>query len=180
MDGGRITGVGIVRAGIVFSLVLVAAWTACGEKAAEKAAEKTMEAALKQATGEDVDIDVQKGGDVHIRGRETNVDMVETSEWPADMFPGVPEFTFGKIHRVHSADEGGMRKFNVFLKDVSSDAVQRYAEQLEAAGWQTQVMQMGAQGAMVSGQKDDLGIHLAYGGDDREAMLAVFRTGTTE
>jgi hypothetical protein len=94
------------------------------------------------------------------------------------MYADVPEFTFGRVVRVHRVDEGGAKKFNVFFAGVTDDCMDRYAEALKQRGWTTQVVSMGGQGGMVSGEKGNLGINFIYNQGEQGGMLAVFSGGS--
>jgi len=138
----------------------------------EKAAEKALEA----ASGHKVDIE-QGGQSVKVEGEGFKADLSAASEWPADMYADVPEFTFGKVVRVHRVDEGGAKKFNIFFTGVTDDCMDRYAETLKQRGWTTQVVSMGGQGGMVSGEKGGLGINFAHNRAEKTGMLAAFSSG---
>ncbi|MBK7702604.1 MAG: hypothetical protein IPI34_06735, partial [bacterium] len=98
--------------------VAIAAFAGCGKKQAdEKLAERMTEEMLEQASGQKTDVDM-KDGDITIKTETGEVKMVATSQWPADMFDVVPRFEYGTIERVHSGSESGLRKFNVWYKDV--------------------------------------------------------------
>jgi len=60
-----------------------------------------------------------------IEAKGTQPDLDETAEWPADMFEGVPKFTFGKIERVSKGKEGGMMKFNIYFLDMEKGGIEK-------------------------------------------------------
>jgi hypothetical protein len=113
------------------------------------------------------------GKSVKIKGEGFKHDITETTEWPADMFEGVPEFTFGKIERVSKGEEGGMMKFNIYFHDIEQGGVERYVNLLKEAGWQADLIG-GPQGGIVSGQKGELGLNFMFSTEDGTGMLAVF------
>lgn len=173
----RALSLGVVPLTFLAGILLM---TACGggKSAEEKLGEKAMEGMLEQATGQKVDIDRNAGGDrVHIKTEQGEVEMAETSEWPSDMFPEVPRFAGGRVAHVTKGDESGFARFNVFFKQVEEGALASYSDALQAAGWETQTVNMGPKGGLISGQKGDLGLNFTVGGDQGEAVLAVFRTG---
>jgi hypothetical protein len=162
--------VGLVAAATGF-LVL----TSCGggEKAANERAEAGMEKVMKATTGKDADVEIE-GKSVKVKGEGFSHEMTETAQWPADMFPGVPEFTFGKVARVSKGEEGGMTKFNIFLRDMEPGSVEKYVEILKKAGWSADLTAMGGKGGLVAGQKGDLGMNFMYSAEKGDGMLAVF------
>jgi hypothetical protein len=158
----------------ILSIVLVfavLAFAGCGgEKSAKEAA---MEKVIKDTSGQDVDVKVD-GQSVKIRGEGTKTDMIATSEWPSDIFPEVPKFTFGKIERVVKGEEGGMVKFNIYLRDLEDGAVESYVELMKQGGWRANLMGAGAQGGMVLGEKENLAINLAYNLEKKSGVLVAY------
>jgi hypothetical protein len=150
-------------------------FTSCGggKKAADKQAEAAVERALKAATGNDADVKIN-GKSVKIKGKGFTHELAETAEWPADMFEGVPEFTFGKIERVSKGKEGGMMKFNIYFRDIEEGGIERYVELLKEAGWQADLNAAGGRGGILGGGKDDLGLNFMFSNEDGTGMLAVF------
>lgn len=144
----------------------------CGKKSEERMAEEQMEDMLKEATGKDVDVNIQ-GKDVTIEGQDTKAQIFETSVWPSDMFGDVPQFTAGTIEHVTRTQESGNQTFNIFFIDIQGDALKDYAAALKEKGWQAQLMQMG-KGGMISAQKDKLGMNFSFNAEDRKGTLAVF------
>ncbi len=160
--------------GVVLILVGLFVFASCGggEKAANRQAEAAVEKVMKATTGKDADVKID-GKSVEITGEGFTHNVAETAEWPADMFEGVPEFTFGKIERVSKGEEGGMTKFNVYFRDIEPKGVEQYVELLKEAGWQADLIG-GPQGGMVSGQKDELGLNFMFSAERKDGMLAVF------
>ncbi len=109
-----------------------------------------------------------------IEGKGSKLDLAETAEWPADMFEGVPKFTFGKIERVSKGEEGGMMKFNIYFHDIEKGGVERYVDLLKEAGWQADLNTAGGPGGIVSGGKGDLGLNFVFSNEDGTGVLAVF------
>lgn len=101
-------------------------------------------------------------------------DLSEKAEWPADMFEGVPKFTFGKIERVSQSTEGGMKKFNISYHDIEKGGIERYVELLNEAGWKTSLNNAGGPGGIVGGEKDDLGLNFMFSNENGTGVLAVF------
>jgi hypothetical protein len=160
--------------GVVSILVGLLVFASCGrgEKAANKQAEAVAEKILKATTGKDAKVEID-GKSVKIKGEGFKHDLTQTTEWPADIFAGVPEFTFGKIERVSKGEEGGMMKFNIYLTDIEQGGVERYVNLLKEAGWQADFVG-GPQGGLVSGQKGELGLNFVLNTEDGSGMLAVF------
>ncbi len=109
-----------------------------------------------------------------IEGEGSEPDLAETAEWPADMFEGVPVFTFGKIERVSKGREGGMMKFNISFHGMEKRGIEQYVELLKEAGWQVSLNTAGESGGILGGEKDDLGLNFMFNGEDGTGVLAVF------
>jgi hypothetical protein len=159
--------------GAILLLVIMPVSTGCSRKAKEDRAAAMAERMMSSVTGQKVEID-PNGKTVRIEGKGVTTTMSQTAEWPADMFAGVPRFTFGRVERVVRGEDGGMKKFNVYLRDIQPGGVERYAQLLERAGWNVERMSTGGQGGILNGQKDDLGLNFPYGGERNDGMLAVY------
>jgi hypothetical protein len=109
-----------------------------------------------------------------IEGEGSKHDLDGTAEWPADMFEGVPKFTFGKIERVSKGKEGGMMKFNIFFHDMEKGGIERYLELLKEAGWKVDLNTAGGGGGYIGGEKGELGLNFMFNSEDGTGMLAVF------
>jgi ABC-type phosphate transport system substrate-binding protein len=144
-----------------------------GEKAADRQTEAAVEQALKATTGKDADVKID-GKSVEITGAGSTHEFAETAEWPADMFEGVPKFTFGKIERVSKGQEGGMMKFNIYFRDIEKGGIERYVDLLKEAGWQADLNIAGGKGGVVGGEKGGLGLNFMFSIEDGTGMLAVF------
>ncbi len=155
-------------------LTAVFAGAGCGKKdPGEKVGEKMTERMLEHATGEKADIDID-GGDVTIETGDGKVEMVATDKWPDDMFAAVPRFTHGKVERVTRNVAEGKKTFNIWLREVPDDASRKYEAELKGAGWESQLMDMGAQGSMLSAQKGDLAVQFAHNKNDKTGVFIVF------
>ena len=125
--------------------------------------------------GREKDADVKMDDkSLKIEGEGSKHDLAETAEWPADMFEGVPQFTFGKIERVSKGKEGGMMKFNIYFHDIEKGGIERYVDLLKEAGWQANLNTAGGPGGLVSGEKSGLGLNFMFSTEDGTGMLAVF------
>jgi len=158
--------------GILSGLVVL---VSCGggEQADRERAEAAAEDMVKATTGKDADVEID-GQSIRIKGEGFSHDIAEASAWPADMFPGVPEFTSGTIERVSKGEEGGMMKFNIYFREIESGAGERYVGLLKEAGWQADFTSMGPQGGLIAGQKDNLGVNFMLNHAEKSGMLAVF------
>jgi len=154
---------------VVLSVLLLGG---CGKKSEEKMAEQMMEKTLKDATGKDMDVDIQ-GKDIKIEGQDTKAQISETNVWPSDIFADVPQFTAGRIEHVTKSQADGNQTFNIFFADIQEDALKNYAAALKNKGWQAQLMDLG-KGGMISAQKDKLGMNFSYNAEDKKGTLAVF------
>jgi hypothetical protein len=162
----------IMVAALACSLLVL---TGCGgKKADEKTAEKMAEKVIKETTGKDVDVKVEEGK-IEFEGKDFKTEIAETAAWPSDMFEDVPQFTLGKIERVNKTqEEAGMKKFNIYFIDFEEDAVKKYADILRENGWQTNLMQMGAQGGMLSAQKGNLALSFPFSLEKKNGTLMVY------
>jgi hypothetical protein len=156
---------------LVASLV---AFVGCGKKpSGEKTAENMMEKTLEKATGEKADVNIE-GGNVSIKTGNSSMEMKETSEWPADMFSDVPRFTYGVVERVTSGQEGGMTKFNVYIRDVEEGAFEKYGADIKAAGWESQSTMQSDDGGMISAQKGNIALQFIYGKKDKTGVVLAY------
>jgi len=154
--------------------VTVAVFAGCGKKQAdEQLAERMTEEMLEHASGQKTDVDM-KDGDITIKTETGEVTLTETSQWPADMFDVVPRFEHGTIERVHGGTESGLRRFNVWYKDVPDDASNKYMEQLKAAGFEPQMSAMGPEGGMLGAQKGNIAVQLMHSKDDKTGVLIAY------
>lgn len=144
----------------------------CGKKSEEKVAEQMMEKTLKDATGKDVDVNIQ-GKDIKIEGPDSKAQISETNVWPPDMFEDVPQFTAGRIEHVTKSQAEGNQTINIFFADIQGDALKNYAAALKEKGWQVQLTDMG-KSSMISAQKDKLGMNVSFNAEDKKGLLAVF------
>lgn len=152
----------------------VAVFAGCGKKqTSEKVAESMMEKTLEKATGEKADVNIE-GGNVSIKTGDSSMEMKATSEWPADMFSDVPRFTYGVVERVTSGQEGGMQKFNVYIRDVEDGAFDKYGADIKAAGWQSQSTMQSDEGGMISAQKGNVALQFIYGKKDRTGVVVAY------
>jgi hypothetical protein len=169
MSGTRWTAV----VGLALMIATLPAAAGCSRKAKEDRAEALAEEMLSKATGKKVDLDAN-GKEVRIEGEGVKTSIADATEWPADIFASVPEFTFGKVERVSKTEDGPKRTFNVYLHEIEPGGIDRYAELLERGGWKVDRMGLGEKGGMLNGQKDDLGMNFTYSLERQDGMLAVF------
>jgi hypothetical protein len=155
-------------------LMAVVAGTGCGKKdPGEKVGEKMTERMLEHASGEKADVDID-GGDVTIKTGDGKVEMVATDQWPDDMFAAVPRFSHGKVERVTRNVAEGKKTFNIWLREVPDDASRKYEAELKDAGWESQLIDVGAQGSMLSSQNGALAVQFAHNKDDKTGVFIVF------
>jgi hypothetical protein len=163
--------------GVVVLLVGVVA-VGCGKKAGERAAEGLMERTLERATGGDADVDLGGGGkDVTIKTEQGTTTMSETAAWPADFMTDVPEFKYATIERVSRTvgAKDGQFSMTVWFNSLQEGGVDKYVEELKAAGWQVQQVIEAGQGGMVSAQKgEDTGLNIAYNSEDGTGAVNAF------
>jgi len=162
----------LVRAAVCILVMSALLLGGCGKKSEDKMAEQMMEKTLKEATGKEVDVNIQ-GKDIKIEGQDTRAQISETNVWPPDMFADVPQFTAGRIEHVTRSQSEGNQTFNIFFADIQGDALKNYAVTLKEKGWQAQLSDMG-KGGMISAQKNKLGMNFSFNAEDKKGTLAVF------
>ncbi|MBM3321804.1 MAG: hypothetical protein FJY73_14160 [Candidatus Eisenbacteria bacterium] len=162
-----------VFASVVFLLAVFFTAGCGGKDSGEKAAEKMAEKILERSSGEKADVDYDRGK-LTVKTKDYETESVETAEWPNDL-PGVPRFAYGKVERVSRSENkaDGARSYSVWLHDVDSDAAAKYEADLEKAGWETMLVEMGDQGAMVSGQREGLLVHFMHSKEEKSGNLTV-------
>ncbi len=157
---------------VVLLGVLVA--LGCGkQKANDKLAEGMAERTLEHAIGGHADVDI-KGEDVEVKTDQGRMQMTKTTDWPSDMFSGVPRFTYGVIERVAKSEQDGRKSYNIYLRDVQDGAVEKYQTDIKEAGWESQSMMQSDAGGMVSAQKGNLGLQFVYNKSDRTGVVMAF------
>jgi hypothetical protein len=67
-----------------------------------------------------------------------------------------------------------MQKFNIWYKNVPDDASDKYLEQLQAAGFESQLTSMGPQGGMLSAQKGKVAVQFMHGKQDKTGVLIAY------
>lgn len=120
---------------VLSAVLLLLSLTGCSarQKAADRLAEKMMESALEKATGEDVDIDLDKDK-MTAKGEDGSELSIGGGEWPKSG-AGVllPELKKGKITSVLNSAEGCWLQ----IEEVSENDFHRYVETLKEAGFVT-------------------------------------------
>ena len=96
------------------------------------------------------------------------------ASWPKNMAPGVPEFKYGLIDAVLSPDQGGT--WAIQFSTLQSDAVAKYRQDLENAGW---TMDKEYQGA-IQATKDKLTLNFDLGIDGEGTGLLIILGDSTE
>ncbi|MFH1279344.1 MAG: hypothetical protein ABIK65_13300 [Candidatus Eisenbacteria bacterium] len=153
--------------------VLLAA--SCGGKdAGERAAEKVAEKMIARAAGGDADVDIEKGK-ISMKGDGFSMESEETDSWPDEIPGDVPRFSYGKIERVTRTEneEEGVRSYHLHFKDVDGNAGTRYRAELDEMGWETTMVDMGAEGGMVNGQKGEAVVMVMFSKEEKMANLVI-------
>jgi len=160
---------------VMFAALMVAGLlllAGCGDKKTEVS--KSTDGGkmvLRDGKGQEVKVDVQ-GGKIEIEGKGGKAQIMETSAWPADMFPEVPQFTMGQVKHVQKhLQADGQRNFLVVFGNVESDAVNKYADILKNSGWELTITSIGGQGGMIGAKKEKLNLTFTFASDKKEAVL---------
>lgn len=164
------TGIMVITVLALFSII------GCGKSSEEKAAEEMTKMIIKRSTGRNVDVKMQEGT-IKIQGEGSRTEISKTNTWPSDMFPEVPPFTAAKVENVVKTDEDrGMKKFNIYLKDIQGNGINTYSDLLKQNGWRTSTMQAGGKGGMINAQKGNINLTLAYSLEKMNGTLMVYTT----
>jgi hypothetical protein len=75
---------------------------------------------------------------------------------------------------VSKGTEGGMQKFNVYLRDVEDGAFEKYDADIKAAGWESQMMTQSDDAGMISAQKGNMALQLVYNKSDKTAVVLAY------
>lgn len=169
----RVKGNGVWLCFGVFAVAIIV--QGCGgQESGERTAEEVAEQAIEKAGGGEVDVDVADGR-VTMTGEDHRTEAVETSEWPEDLPGDVPRFSHGKVERVMRGEavKENQRSYHIWVMETDADAAEKYAAELEQAGWQTQGVAMGPQGGMVTAEKGDLVVTFMHSKEQRRGKIGV-------
>jgi|WetSurMetagenome_2_1015567.scaffolds.fasta_scaffold00578_10 hypothetical protein len=144
----------------------------CGDKKAEKQkVGDDFKMVVKDSKGQEVNVNMQQGK-IEIEGKSGKSQIMDSSVWPSDMFPDVPQFAFGQVKHVQKHQhEDGLMNFVVLHANVEADAMNKYADLLKKNGWKISLTMMSDKNAMIGAKKGKLAISLTYTADTKEAAL---------
>ena len=125
------------------------------KQSAEKSAEKVMENTLERSTGEKTDIDIDDNKVTFENDNVKAVIITDAKVWPEDAPAEVPKFAWGTITNTTTTDMGESKNWGVHLKDVPTEALNKYNAELKKAGFETSKFTMN-KGGNVTGQKGRL------------------------
>ncbi|MCJ7740217.1 hypothetical protein MUP32_02785 [Candidatus Microgenomates bacterium] len=95
------------------------------------AGEKLAESLIKSRTG--VEVDIKSGGEgMMVAGKDGEMEIGNTAQWPSDMPPDVPKFPAGNVVMSTNVNNS----WTVILKNVTKENVEKYVSELQKIGWQ--------------------------------------------
>ena len=165
----------IFRAMILLSAaaVFVFGLSACkGRTLNERLAEKGVANMIEKATGGQASVDL-KNGTIKVKTAEGEAEFGSTKEWPADLPVDVPKLSSGKIKgAVHSSQEE-KKLWTITLQGVEPGAMDKYAEELKAKGWEIKLISKTEEGGMIQAAKDKLMVVASFAEKGKTVTLAV-------
>ena len=136
----------------------------------KSAAERMAENALEKATGGKAEVDV-KGETVSIKTKEGEVQFGALTDWPADLPGDIPKFEGAKVKSAVKADMGEENGWVINLSDVEAEAVDKYIEELKAAGFSSDVLAKTEDFVQFQGKKGDVSVMVTYTKNDKGLSL---------
>jgi hypothetical protein len=172
--GPKISRLGMIAGVLIFGLFLLAG---CGDKKSEqKKSGDVSQMTIKDSTGKEVNVNMQQGK-IEIEGKGGKAQIMDTSTWPADMFPEAPLFAFGQVKHVQKHQQpDGLVSFIVVLGNVQGDAIGKYSELLKTAGWQLTLTAAGEKSGMIGAKRGKLGMTVTFNAENKEAAVMVNQT----
>jgi hypothetical protein len=161
---------GSLFAVVIFGLLT---FSACSKTPSEKAAERKVERALEKATGEKVDLDIDKGK-VEIQGEESKTTIeYGGTVWPNDLPEGVTKFEAGTIKGVTKGQRPNGQAWTILFENVEAGAINPYVESLKAGGWTILAQMTMGQGSTFQAEKNAVKIMGMYNLAEKVLSLSV-------
>ena len=152
---------------VLLCMCLLAGLAACGPTR-EEIAEARAEEMLEEMSGDEIDIDVDDGGDtVTIKSEDGDV-VIEGSEggqpWPAGDVPSyVPEVNGAKIIGTMKSGTGIM----IIFEDCPKAQAEAYKGAMVAAGWNIQTeLEMEGDLVYIASKGDSESLTFSWSGED--------------
>lgn len=138
----------------------------------KKVAEKTTESIIEGATGGDVDIN-SDSGDFSVQSGDDSFSISSENSWPDDMPSSVPEFTYGTIGVSSTSSSGDGSGWSLTFADVESNAYDKYASDLESAGWNETGTITSGDDKILNMESDSYYLIFTYNSSDSTGSLVV-------
>jgi len=159
--------------------------TGCGnndEKAAEKTSEEIAEKIIENATGNKVDIDVNKSGDkgsITIKGDNgEEVTISSNGNEIPDNFPSDIYLVKGEIASVGTINsgEGAIITIVVNTEEESAEISRNILKEMKANGWKNEMNMTSGDGGMQMYSKDDNNLTVTMGKDNDKTQVSYMAT----
>ena len=159
--------------------------TGCGnndEKAAEKTSEEIAEKIIENATGNKVDIDVNKSGDkgsITIKGDNgEEVTISSNGNEIPDNFPSDIYLVKGGIASVGTINsgEGAIITIVVNTEEESAEISRNILKEMKANGWKNEINMTSGDGGMQMYSKDDNNLTVTMGKDNDKTQVSYMAT----
>jgi len=158
--------------GMILLLLAASALLFSCQNQPKKSAEKRMEEAIEEATGEDADVDLEKG-EATIKTEEGEVHVsTKKNKWPDEIPGDVPEFTYGDMLSVTTTDIPEGYGWTITYENVPDDAIEKYDAELKKSGFETLVAGMGSRGS-ISGEKGNVIVGVMSGDGMASVSVAI-------
>ncbi len=155
--------------------------TSCGNNN-ENSSEKIAEKIIENATGNKVDLDVNKNGDkgsITIKGDKGEEMTISSNgnEIP-DNFPSDIYLVEGEIASVGTINsgEGDIITIVINVKDESEEISKRILKEMKANGWKNEMNMTTGEGGMQMYSKDDNSLTVTMGKDNDKTQVSYMAT----
>ena len=136
--------------------------SSCKSETPEKSGTELAENMMEQATGAEIELE-NGGANVTIEGNNEKVQInQQTSEWPSEVVPDVPQLPDGEIIRVIKSETPDKYTWNLYYKPLPAEKIIAYGDVLKENGFEIMKMQL-PKGGQVSGQKGEVVVMCMYG-----------------
>ena len=160
--------------------------SSCGntdEKVAEKNSEKIAEKLIKNATGNDVDIDIDKNGEtgsITIKGdKGEEVTISSNGNKIPDNFPSDIYLPGGDIASVGTiSGEGDIITIVLNVKESTKEIAEKILNEMKTNGWKSEMNMTTGEGGLQMYSKDDNSLTITIGKDNDQTQVSYMATVT--
>ena len=159
--------------------------TSCGnndEKAAKKTSEEIAEKMIENATGNKVDVDVDKNGDkgsITIKGDNgEEVTISSNGDEIPDNFPSDIYLAEGEIASVGSINSGENNIITIVMnvKEKTEKIAEKIAKEMKANGWKSEMNMTTDEGGMQMYSKEDNSLTITIGKENGQTQINYMAT----